>query len=240
MGELVPSFERFMSLVERAETGCWLWRGAQAGGGAGGFTTSAGQFLARRWIYAFQNDGLADCFALQRLCSTPNCVNPAHHRPTLKLRTIEDRLIAYSDRSGGPDACWPWTRAIDQGGYGKVHGGVHGRQAHRVAWILANGPIPDGLVVMHACDNRRCINLAHLSLGTHDENMVDMARKHRVVTRPGASHPAAKLTAEQVATIRTEYASGTASQAHLAARFGVSKTLIHNIVNGLAWKGQPS
>src|SRR5689334_1517297 len=79
----------------------------------------------------------------------------------------------------GPEDCWPWTRAVVGFGYG--HFKVAGRsvQTNRLAYELKNGPIPDGLCVLHRCDNPPCCNPAHLFLGTRKENNQDRHRKGR-------------------------------------------------------------
>jgi len=80
-----------------------------------------------------------------------------------------------------PDECWPWTKSCNPWGYGKfarVHGDIV--PAHRMAWELTHGPIPDGLFVLHHCDNPPCCNpYKCLFLGTHQDNMRDMASKGR-------------------------------------------------------------
>jgi hypothetical protein len=98
------------------------------------------------------------------------------------------------------DGCWLWHGAIDRwarGGYGRF--GYMGRndKAHRVAWILYKGPIPDGLHVLHTCDVRSCVNPNHLWLGTNDDNILDKAKKHRggVI---GEKNPHSRLTADKV------------------------------------------
>lgn len=95
--------------------------------------------------------------------------------------------------------CWLWRAAVDKDGYGKFQLTTRSRpkqihvRAHRLAWALANGKMPpSGLVVMHACDNPRCVNPAHLSLGTQSENRADCTHKGRNATgdRNGAClHP---------------------------------------------------
>lgn len=93
-----------------------------------------------------------------------------------------DRILARVDKRAGPDKCWPWVGGSLNEGYGCIRlGSSHGRivLAHRAAWAIANGPIPDGLFVLHHCDNPPCCNPAHLFLGTHQDNMDDMVAKGR-------------------------------------------------------------
>jgi len=84
-----------------------------------------------------------------------------------------------------PDECWPWLAGTNQGyGWFKTEQGPD--RAHRVAWVLCNGPIPDGLFVLHGCDNRPCCNPhpGHLFLGTHQDNMEDKVNKGRHAKGP--------------------------------------------------------
>ena len=97
------------------------------------------------------------------------------------MKPLADRLWA-KDRSGGPDACWPFNGARMHNGYGHLGLGRNADgliAAHRAAWIATNGAIPDGLNVLHRCDNRPCCNPAHLWLGTQRENLLDMVAKGR-------------------------------------------------------------
>lgn len=83
-------------------------------------------------------------------------------------------------RRGAPDECWPWVAAFGTNGYGAAWLARESRvvNAHRVAFELAKGPIPTGLHILHSCDNKPCCNPAHLSAGTHADNMHDMFRKN--------------------------------------------------------------
>lgn len=124
------------------------------------------------------------------------------------------------------DGCWPWTHAKYTGGYGKFaieHRRLEG--AHRMAWMLTFGPIPDGLHVCHACDNRACCNPKHLFVGTSAANNIDARQKGRVVPQNGA------LTANQVASIKAATAAGEPMKA-IARRLGVHRNTVRGIVRG--------
>jgi len=157
------------------------------------------------------------------------------------------RFWAYTDKKT-PEECWEWKSSLDTHGYGKI--GVLGKTllAHRVSFALHYGEIPEGKVVMHTCDNPKCVNPAHLKLGTNAENAADCKRKRRTArgerhgskTKPectprGESHCCAKLTADQVRAIRYRCQMGE-QQKKLAAEYGVSPGLISQIKLGIWWK----
>lgn len=153
--------------------------------------------------------------------------------PTSYLLTPaqEKRFWSRVDKSG---ECWLWTGLIDRRGYGALP--ISGRasyRASRVSWFLANGPIPDGMLVCHHCDVRHCVNPAHLFLGTYADNARDMANKGRALR--GERNHQAKLTAEQVLAIREAGARGEKIMA-LAAQYDVSARLVFNILTGKAWR----
>lgn len=138
--------------------------------------------------------------------------------------------------TGAVEECWPWAGSTDTRGYGNLSWGGKRWTAHRLAYTLANGPIPKasghhGVVVMHRCDNRICCNPNHLTLGTHAENMADMVVKGRANRAPGEENGRAVLTAKQVAEIRTD-PRGTRT---ICKDYPVSRSAVQRIKAGKAW-----
>lgn len=131
----------------------------------------------------------------------------------------------------GPDECWLYTGRKDASGYGRYGKQGPNTYPHRIAWRLANGPIPTDLEVAHRCDVRACCNPAHLFLATHDENMADCRLKGRGAR--GERSGQAKLTEVKVRDIRARYRRGNAKE--LAAEFGVSHGAVCDIVARRLW-----
>lgn len=175
-----------------------------------------------------------------RFCS-PQCRSRHPRRP------IEDRFWEKVDKTG---ECWIWKTTKLPSGYGQfTMPGRGNRLAHRVAYELFVGPIPDGLFVCHTCDCPSCVRPDHLFLGSPADNSRDMrekdrspkgersaARKHPGKIQRGIAHPQAILTDDEVRTIRTLYAAHEGTQEQLAARFGVRREAIGKIVRGERWR----
>ena len=151
----------------------------------------------------------------QRTCSVDGCERPhrlnslcrAHYKRLIRtgsvgaaairslVYSVEERLARYVDRSGG---CWLWTGGGNTNGYGATIAGGQVMGAHRMAWMAAHGPIPDGMFVCHRCDVKLCVKTepddeypdGHLFLGTTDDNMADMVAKGR--HRPGRRYGSAR------------------------------------------------
>jgi hypothetical protein len=144
--------------------------------------------------------------------------------------------------------CHIWTGPTEnKGGYGLFRwwqdGRAVGTSAHRIAWVLANGQVPERMDVCHDCpngDNRLCVNVDHLWLGTRSQNTLDTIAKGRYTLnlptpKLGESHPNSKLTEQDVRQIRDRYASGNVSQQSLADEFGVTQVNISSIILRKSW-----
>ena len=145
-----------------------------------------------------------------------------YHSKSSAPEHIAARFWAKVDKSGD---CWTWTGSRQKRGYGlfRIKGRLH--KAHRAALMVSGIEVPAHLCVLHSCDNPPCCNPAHLRLGTKGENNTERSEKFR---------SAAKLTPEDVREIRHLRANG-ATQAQVAARFGVARETISAMERGLSW-----
>ncbi len=137
---------------------------------------------------------------------------------------------AYFDaRSEHRGDCWLWTLTLDKSGYGKCKDEGRMTGAHRVSYETFVGPIPEGLHVLHACDTPRCVNPAHLKLGTNHDNIRDRHRKGR--DQRGERHWAVKITEKHAREILVS----DESQSVVAARYGIAQQTVSDIKTGRLW-----
>ena len=142
-----------------------------------------------------------------------------------------EKVVIPADKT----QCFEWIGFKDPDGYGRCGIGTSKRHvgAHRAAWIIAGGAIPEGMHVLHRCDNRGCVNALHLFLGTNLDNVNDMTRKGR--QNRGSLHPRAVLNEKLAREIKQLLADGV-PQKKLARMYGVSRDTIRGIYRGQSWK----
>jgi hypothetical protein len=256
---------------------CWEWTAYLTAEGYGIFYLDGRQGLAHRAAWRLTHGKIRSHQWVLHACDNKQCVNPAHlsigtcaenrrqwvergRKPATGTGTdkprrrpsAEDRFWPKVDKQGpivstklGP--CWMWIASCFWDGYG-IFGVVRTSwKAHRFSWQLAHGAIPKGLHCLHRCDNRRCVNPAHLFLGTNTDNFRDKMKKGRQATgaRNGArlhperlvrgdAHWCAKLSAEKVRSSRRLRAAGW-RVTRIATKFGVTGATIHSVLRGKTW-----
>lgn len=153
-----------------------------------------------------------------------------------KIDEIRYRLL--SRISVNASGCFIWQGCRAAHGYGATS--YAGRQwlAHRLAYALFRGEIPDGMHVCHKCDTPACVNPSHLFLGTALKNRLDAKEKGRLPN--GELHHKAKISHAIAICIRERYASGGVSAAALGAEYGISKTSVYDVIHERSWSLRPA
>lgn len=207
--------------------------------------------LCKKHYYAARRRGEIESFsklppAPKKLCSVDGCPKARHAHGlcpthlkrmqthgttdpvTAKGMTVDQAFLFYQGPAteGG---CIEWTGYIMPTGYGRIGVGGQRVSAHRYAYERANGPIPDGMLIRHTCDNPPCVNPQHLLTGRHADNVADAVSRNR--QNRGEAVNTAKLTEGQVREIRK---SGLPTKV-LSARYGVSDTTVVRIRSRKVW-----
>ena len=168
-------------------------------------------------------------------CGTMNKPGVSEKIRAANLRrwgTPESRYKSYVGAKG-VSGCMIWKGPKDHSdGYGVMKWKGVGRRAHRIAYEMANGRIPDGMCICHTCDTRLCVNPDHLFLGTSQDNQIDKLRKGRGAR--GVMNPNAVLTEEKVRAILVLRKQGYGGSA-IARMFGVSQGCISHVFAGRTW-----
>lgn len=145
-----------------------------------------------------------------------------------------NRLLRHS-HDDPVTGCRLWDGHINKpGGYGRIS--YRGRlwRAHRLAYTLLWSKIPEGMDLMHSCDNPLCINPHHLRPGTHAENIAESYSKGRKTVAQGPNHPRFRFSEDQA----KEVIESTKPVSVIADRLGVSKSTIYRLKNGTTWKSR--
>lgn len=151
------------------------------------------------------------------------------------FKSLIERFWEKVDK-GEEDNCWNW-KAAKSGGYGRIGNGKKNLVATRVSWEIHFGEIPEGMNICHKCDNPACVNPNHLFLGTHAENMLDMAKKGRRERKGvGIKNGLSKLTPNSVKEIRKKYINENITYVELAREFNVAPPTIRCVIKRLTWK----
>lgn len=153
----------------------------------------------------------------------------------MKADTFQKRFWSKVLKS---DYCWNWIGSRNKAGYGRLmmkQGGVF--LAHRLIWTEEKGNIPDGMCVLHRCDNPSCIRLDHLFLGTQQDNIRDAQNKGRRRWAWLLYGKDAKISAEDVLSMRSEYKPFKFTQPMLAKKYGLPLSKVNSIINkkSFAW-----
>lgn len=146
---------------------------------------------------------------------------------------LRHRLYRYAVL-GDIESCWLWVGTTNNKGYGQLKINKKNTGAHRVSYMVHIGPIPEGMFVLHQCDNPACINPYHLFLGTHADNMRDKVQKGRMHDQRGEHNPKAKITELQARDAHERAAKGE-RQSDIARSYGVTRSAISRIIRGQSW-----
>lgn len=224
--------ERFWQNVVIGENGndeCWGWTGRVSDGTATIAINgeSRGCVAARvSWILAYGD--IPDDIPVRHACRNKTCNNPRHLYLPNTEKAFWSRVRIIDDE----DSCWEWTGPITVG-YGQISVNSRATLTHRYAYELENDSIPDGLFVLHKCDNRLCVRVSHLFLGTNKDNMDDKVAKGRQARWETGGKT--KLTWVQVREIRRRVTEGE-SLTDLGKEYDVTKQAIYNIRENKTWR----
>lgn len=236
--------QAFWERVARGDADeCWIWRGG-TNAGFGQFTVATQPKRVRRpatavsWELAGRT--IPAGHRIGSNCGEKLCVNPAH----LEAQTQSDYARWSADAlkqrfwrrvSKNPDGCWEWDGHRSALGYGMTTYKSRSIGAHRLAWILTHGSIPEGMFICHHCDNPPCCNPAHLFMGSPAANSFDMKNKGRTRGRRGPGSAGARFTEDEVRSFRARYAAGGVSTHQLAREAGVASMTMWRMLVGRSY-----
>jgi len=152
---------------------------------------------------------------------------------SISLQRSKQWLSNFWSKVKKTRGCWVWYAARNNMQYGQIFLNGKVRYAHRISYEIANGPIRNGLWVLHSCDNPPCVNPNHLFLGTHTDNVQDCIRKGRDKKAYGEKAGKTKLRTDQV--LRILSLRGKMTQREIGEYFGVDHTTVGHILRRTSW-----
>ncbi len=248
--------ERYEEKLVLRDDGCTGWSGKIDKYGNAQFTWTDGDGIhrtggAHAWAWRNSRGPVPAGYGLRNTCGLKSCQNLAHWRvkPRDGSNSPWEKYEARIDRSGGPDACHPWTEGVDADGYPIFTFPQDGRyvtvRAQRWAWdqLHPDDKMAQETMVCHRCDNPPCCNESHWFKDTAAANMADMKVKGRS-TGPGRGerHHATTVTRQFVDMVRAEYEEAGrpyGMQTALAEKYGMNRRVMAGILNGTRWTQGP-
>lgn len=217
--------ERVLAKTIHCDNGCWLWQGVTTNGGYGEIRDNGKSKKVHRVMWELEHGTIPLGGAILQMCDNRLCVNPAHLRLELKTPRSNDFWSKINIKR--EDECWEWNCSAQKWGYGWLR--IKGKNylAHRLAYEFVHGEIPQGLHVLHKCDNPPCCNPNHLFLGTQADNVEDMKVKGR-----GRK---SVLSPEQREEIKEMYFTQGCTQKEIAEHLGLRKHLVQRAISHRYW-----
>lgn len=237
---------------ERVDKENWKWIGTVGPQGYGVINSKSGQIKAHRFAYVLLKGPLNKSEDVVQSCGDRLCLLPDH----LVKQTRKDRIWKWLknkdtyfkqvlELARNPivtKECIRFEGSLDGCGYGRL--GIDGKLkgAHVLVWELTNGKVPNGFEVCHSCDHPWCIQIQHLFLATHQQNIQDMIEKgrHWLQKNPtqaikGERHGRSKLNQSQVEWLRQIYEGGEYTQSELAAMLRITKEHAGRLLRKESW-----
>lgn len=226
--------QRFWEKVDKSggEEACWLWGLSLTKNGYPQFRVNSNSIKAHRIVYEKYYGEIPIGGVIRWNCNNRLCVNPKHLLLSSRIdkHVMIPKFWSLINKSG---ECWLWTKSCDKDGYGKFWFNYKGIKACKMAYVLTCGEVPDGMCVLHKCDNPPCCRPDHLYLGTQADNVMD--RMNRGRQRRGEAHPLTTLSDRNVLDIRRRFIGGRGEQTNLAFIYNVSLGVINRIVRRKTW-----
>lgn len=224
----------FDKVDQRGPDECWPWLASRSFYGVcqvrWGGTTTRSAYVALELAGTPRLPG----HLVRNTCGVDSCVNPRHLEQYVPPSAAE--RFASMVGPATPAGCTEWTGYRNKCGYGLFRSGQGPssvRSAHRFAYEQAHGPIPDGMIIMHSCDNPACVNSDHLSAGSPSENMADRNQKGRQAR--GVTHHSSKLIDRDIRVIRQLFAARMRVN-DIARLFSVSPATVSHIKTNRTWR----